>query len=110
VSETELARIELAVPGMTCAAGAVRVECTLNRLDQVSATVSLATERAAITAPVPVPVSDLIGAVRAAGYGARTRPPPAPAVPAPERPSARATVIGLPVRTAPGRPKGRTAA
>jgi Cu+-exporting ATPase len=106
VSETELARIELAVPGMTCAAGAVRVECTLNRLDQVSATVSLATERAAITAPVPVPVSDLIGAVRAAGYGART----APAVPAPERPSARATVIGLPVRTAPGRPKGRTAA
>ena len=63
-------RIELAVHGMTCAACAARIERKLSRLDQVSAAVNLATERATITAPAQVSVADLIGAVEAAGYSA----------------------------------------
>ena len=55
---------------MTCAACAVRVERKLNRIGQVRATVSLATERATITAPPGVTAADLISAVQAAGYGA----------------------------------------
>jgi Cu+-exporting ATPase len=55
---------------MTCAACAARIEKKLNRLDQVSAAVSLATERATVTAPAELPVADLIGAVEAAGYSA----------------------------------------
>jgi Cu+-exporting ATPase len=62
--------IELAIQGMTCAACAVRVERKLNRIGQVRATVSLATERATITAPPGVTAADLISAVQAAGYGA----------------------------------------
>ena len=65
-----LTGIELAVQGMTCAACAVRVERKLNRVDGVQAAVSLATERATITAPPGVTAADLIGVVRAAGYGA----------------------------------------
>jgi Cu+-exporting ATPase len=64
------AEIELAIAGMTCAACAVRVEKKLNRLDQVSATVNFATERASITAPAGVSAPDLIRAVEAVGYSA----------------------------------------
>ena len=39
-------RIELSIQGMTCAACAARIERKLSRLDQVSAAVNLATERA----------------------------------------------------------------
>ena len=63
-------RIELSIQGMTCAACGARIERKLSRLDQVSAAVNLATERASITAPAGMPVADLIGAVEAAGYSA----------------------------------------
>ena len=63
-------RVELAIQGMTCAACAARIEKKLNRLDQVSAAVNLATERATVTAPAEVPVADMISAVEAAGYSA----------------------------------------
>ena len=63
-------RIELAIQGMTCAACTARIERKLSRLDQVSAAVNLATERATIAAPAGMPVADLIGAVEAAGYSA----------------------------------------
>ena len=63
-------RIELAIGGMTCAACAARIERKLSRLEQVTAAVNLATERATVTAPAGLPVADLIGAVEAAGYSA----------------------------------------
>ena len=63
-------RIELSIQGMTCAACAARIERKLSRLDQVSAAVNLATERATVAAPAGMPVADLIGAVEAAGYSA----------------------------------------
>jgi cation-transporting P-type ATPase A/B/Cu+-exporting ATPase len=55
---------------MTCAACAARVEKKLGRLEQVSASVNIATERATVIAPAAMPVSELIGAVEAAGYTA----------------------------------------
>jgi P-type Cu+ transporter len=58
------------VRGMTCAACAARVEKRLNAIGGVCATVNLATERATVKAPVPVPVGQLIEAVEQAGYGA----------------------------------------
>ena len=62
--------IDLAVGGMTCAACAGRVERTLNRLDGVSATVNLATERARVDAPAGTDPDALIAAVEGAGYTA----------------------------------------
>ncbi|HEX3491288.1 MAG TPA: cation-translocating P-type ATPase [Streptosporangiaceae bacterium] len=63
-------RIELAIGGMTCAACAARIERKLSKLDEVTAAVNLATERATVTAPAWLPVADLIGAIEAAGYSA----------------------------------------
>ena len=61
------AEFELAVGGMTCAACAARVQAKLNKVDGVTATVNLTTERAHITAPAHVPASDLVAVVEAAG-------------------------------------------
>jgi cation transport ATPase len=44
------AEFELAIGGMTCAACASRVQAKLNKVDGVTATVNLATERAHVTA------------------------------------------------------------
>ncbi len=65
-------RIDLVVTGMTCASCAARVERRLNALDGVSAAVNVATEQAVVCFdPARVAVADLVGAVEAAGYGAR---------------------------------------
>jgi len=67
------ARIDLALEGMTCASCAARIERKLNKLDGVEATVNYATEKAAVSYdPSEVAVADLIGAVEAAGYRARS--------------------------------------
>ena len=64
-------RIDLALEGMTCAACANRIERKLNKLDGVDASVNYATEQAAVSFdPARVDVSDLLGAVEAAGYRA----------------------------------------
>ncbi|HEY3871550.1 MAG TPA: heavy metal translocating P-type ATPase [Actinocrinis sp.] len=63
-------RTRLDIVGMTCAACATRIERRLNRLDGVTATVNFATEQAAVEHAPDVAVSDLIEAVRTAGYGA----------------------------------------
>jgi Cu+-exporting ATPase len=55
---------------MTCAACVARVEKALGRIDGVTATVSLATERARVDAPAGVDDDALIEAVRSAGYDA----------------------------------------
>ncbi|MHB1784112.1 MAG: heavy metal translocating P-type ATPase [Acidimicrobiales bacterium] len=64
-------RVELAIEGMTCASCATRIEKRLNRLDGVAASVSYASEHAAVAFdPTQVSVGDLIRAVEAAGYHA----------------------------------------
>ena len=55
---------------MTCAACVARVEKALGKIDGVTATVSLATERARVDAPAGVDDDALIEAVRSAGYDA----------------------------------------
>jgi P-type Cu+ transporter len=63
--------IDLALEGMTCAGCAARVEKALNRVDGVTATVNLATERASVDFdPRRAAPAALIHAVEAAGYGA----------------------------------------
>ncbi len=64
-------RAWLAIEGMTCASCATRIEKRLNRLEGVSASVSYASERAAVSYdPDQVSLAQLIGAVEAAGYHA----------------------------------------
>jgi P-type Cu+ transporter len=65
-----LVRVELLVQGMTCAACAAKVESRLNGLENVSATVNIATEKATVTAPSSVPVQVLVAEIERAGYGA----------------------------------------
>src|SRR6266852_3589030 len=67
--EIEL-EIELAIGGMTCAACAARIQAKLNKLDGVTASVNLATERAHVTAPAHLSARDLVKIVEAAGYSA----------------------------------------
>jgi Cu+-exporting ATPase len=63
--------LQLAIEGMTCAACAARVEKALNKIPGVSASVNFASEKARIQFPhTGVDVSQLIEAVRKAGYGA----------------------------------------
>jgi P-type Cu+ transporter len=62
--------VEIAVRGMTCAACAARIEQKLNAIEDVVATVNLATERATVTMPRAIPVDDLVAAIKRAGYDA----------------------------------------
>ena len=71
----DTAEFELAIGGMTCAACAARVQAKLNKVDGVTATVNLATERAHVTAPAHVSASDLVAVVEAAGLHRRAGQP-----------------------------------
>ena len=73
-TEAAPAALELAISGMTCASCVRRVERALGKVPGVtSASVNLATERAALTLdPAAIPaVEALVGAVDRAGYGAQ---------------------------------------
>lgn len=64
--------LTLDLEGMTCASCASRIEKKLNKLDGVEASVNFATERADVHFDASrVSIDDLIGAVEAAGYGAK---------------------------------------
>ncbi|MFB7415197.1 heavy metal translocating P-type ATPase [Streptomyces sp. NPDC056121] len=65
-----LSEVELAVGGMTCAACSARIEKKLNRLDGVTATVNLATEKAKVAYAPGVEVADLVATVQKLGYTA----------------------------------------
>ena len=72
-TESAEGRVELALEGMTCAACATRIERKLNKLEGVEASVNYATEQAAVRYDADrVALADLIRAVEAAGYRART--------------------------------------
>ncbi|MFF8590634.1 heavy metal translocating P-type ATPase [Streptomyces sp. NPDC015220] len=74
----EASEVELLIGGMTCASCAARVERKLNRMDGVTATVNFATEKAKVSYPPGVAVSDLIATVVRTGYTAEEPPPPEP--------------------------------
>ena len=68
------AEVDLAIEGMTCAACASRIEKVLNRLPRVEASVNFAAERAHVGFdPATVGVTELIEAIRKAGYDAHSR-------------------------------------
>ena len=71
----DTAEFEFAIGGMTCAACAARVQAKLNKVDGVTATVNLTTERAHITAPAHVAASNLVAVVEATGYTAELARP-----------------------------------
>jgi len=75
---TQRVQVELAVGGMTCAACAARVQARLNKLDGVTASVNLSTERAWVSAPPDVSARDLIDVVEATGYTAELARPAEP--------------------------------
>lgn len=80
---TEVAEVELAIGGMTCASCAARIEKKLNRMDGVEATVNYATEKAKVSyRGQDIAVQDLIATVEATGYTAQ-EPAPARTDPAP---------------------------
>jgi P-type Cu+ transporter len=70
-------RVDLAIGGMTCASCAAHVEKRLNEVEGVTATVNLATELAAVSAPPEVTVEQLVAQVESAGYTARPSSPDA---------------------------------
>lgn len=70
--------VELLIGGMTCASCAARVEKKLNRMEGVHATVNFATEKAKVSYPRGVAVSDLVATVVKTGYTAEEPPPPEP--------------------------------
>src|SRR5436190_21749116 len=73
-----MSRVELPIGGMTCAGCAARVERTLNGLDGVTATVNLATEKAAVEYDEAVVGPEaLVEAVEGIGYSARLVEPEA---------------------------------
>ncbi|MFC8129610.1 heavy metal translocating P-type ATPase [Streptomyces sp. NPDC057302] len=89
--------VELAVGGMTCASCSARIEKKLNRVEGVSASVNLATEKAKVSYADGVEVAQLIATVEKLGYSAHE------IVPAPPEPAATdpaTTEPGTPVTTA----------
>ena len=70
------AEVELVFGGMTCAACAARVQAKLNKLDGVTASVNLSTERAWVIAPAHISARHLIDVVEAAGYTGEVAAPP----------------------------------
>ncbi|MEV0527891.1 heavy metal translocating P-type ATPase [Streptomyces sp. NPDC050439] len=81
--------VELAVGGMTCASCSARIEKKLNRVEGVTASVNLATEKAKVSYAEGVEVAQLIATVEKLGYSA------AEIVPAPPEPQAPETTADI---------------
>ena len=72
------ATIDLDIGGMTCASCVARIEKKLGKLPGVSASVNLATERAAVTLPDEMSVDEILHTIEAAGYSASVHAPEPP--------------------------------
>ncbi|MFF1375972.1 heavy metal translocating P-type ATPase [Streptomyces sp. NPDC058308] len=77
-TEAEVREVELAVGGMTCASCSSRIEKKLNRVEGVTATVNLATQKAKVAYADGVEVGRLVALVEKLGYTAEEIVPPAP--------------------------------
>ncbi|WP_448851772.1 heavy metal translocating P-type ATPase [Corynebacterium sp. 335C] len=103
--------LDIDVGGMTCASCANRVERKLNKLDDVTASVNYALERAHVTAPAGYDVATLVETIEKAGYTAHVPEPERDADPdhdgagegelPPELASLRTRVIGAAWLTVP---------
>ncbi|ALV46832.1 carbonate dehydratase [Arthrobacter alpinus] len=70
--------VEIDIEGMTCASCVSRVERKLGKLEGVSASVNLPLESAQVTVPAGMSDQQIIDTVKATGYTARLKNPPAP--------------------------------
>ncbi|WP_125263330.1 heavy metal translocating P-type ATPase [Streptomyces alboflavus] len=70
--------VELAIGGMTCASCSARIEKKLNRIEGVTASVNLATEKAKVAYADGVEVGQLVATVERLGYSAHEIVPPPP--------------------------------
>ena len=68
---TDTKQIDLSVTGMTCSSCVNSLETSLNKIPGVRASINLAMESAHIIAPIGMKESQLIEAVKSAGYGAK---------------------------------------
>ncbi len=75
-AETE--EVDLAITGMTCASCSARIERKLGKLEGVEASVNLATEKAHVRFAAPHTIDEILGTVRATGYGAEIIAPRQP--------------------------------
>src|SRR5699024_2553263 len=73
--DAETTRLELEIEGMTCASCANRIERKLNKLDNVSAAVNYATEKARVEVAAGIEPQLLLDTVEQAGYSARLPQP-----------------------------------
>ncbi|MFH8792485.1 heavy metal translocating P-type ATPase [Streptomyces sp. NPDC017941] len=78
MNTSHTSEVELAIGGMTCASCSARIERKLNRLEGVTASVNLATEKAKVTFPDDVEVGRLLATVERLGYSAHEILPPPP--------------------------------
>ncbi|MGP9503447.1 heavy metal translocating P-type ATPase [Specibacter sp. AOP5-B1-6] len=69
--------VEIDIEGMTCASCVSRVERKLGKLEGVSASVNLPLETATVTVPAGITDQQIIDTVKATGYKARLKNPPA---------------------------------
>lgn len=69
--------VEIDIEGMTCASCVSRVERKLGKLEGVSASVNLPLESAQVTVPAGITDQQIIDTVKATGYKARLKNPPA---------------------------------
>ncbi|MEU7646755.1 heavy metal translocating P-type ATPase [Streptomyces huasconensis] len=93
---TGVSEVELAVGGMTCASCSSRIEKKLNRVEGVTASVNLATEKAKVSYADGVDVAQLIALVEKLGYTAEEIVPPSPE---PEPAPGAAAADGTPAPT-----------
>lgn len=70
--------VEIDIEGMTCASCVSRVERKLGKLEGVSASVNLPLETAQVTVPAGISDQQIIDTVKATGYTATLKNPPAP--------------------------------
>src|SRR5699024_1659827 len=73
--DAETTRLELEIEGMTCASCANRIERKRNKLDNVSAAVNYATEKARVEVAAGIEPQLLLDTVEQAGYSARLPQP-----------------------------------
>lgn len=67
-----LQHLEINIKGMTCTACALRLEKVLNKIPEIKATVSFATEKAVISSAENVNLEQILGVIDSAGFGGET--------------------------------------
>lgn len=65
--------MSFSIEGMSCASCAARIEKALNKLDQIEASVNLATEKATVSSPVPIDADNIVQAIHKTGFQAVTQ-------------------------------------